>query len=245
MTMAQQTEKIVLEAVVRNSTGSSASSEVRRTGAIPAVLYGEGKPSQAIQVIAKDLKGVLQTKAGENALITLRLTDSSKQPESLVVIKELQHNPVTHRIIHVDFHQVSLTKQITVTVPLAFKGDSVGVKQGGGVLEHLRWDVEVSCLPTDIPPEIPVDISGLEVGKVIHVKDLNLPQGVKVIIDPELPVITCVIPKEEVAPTPAEAGAEATEPEVIKQKKPEEAEAGEGEGKAAKGEAKPKDEKKK
>ena len=242
--MAQQTEKILLDAVVREKTGSAVASEIRREGAVPGVVYGEGKPSVTVQVISKELARILQTKAGENALITLRVKGSTKLPESLVLIKELQHHPVTHRILHVDFHQVSLTKAITVTVPFAFKGDAIGVKQGGGVLEHLRWDLEVSCLPTDIPPEIPIDISGLDLNKTIHVKDVQLPSGVKSVTDLELPVIGCVIPREEELTPAAEAGAEATEPEVIKQKKPEEGAEGEGEkGKAES--AKAKEEKKK
>ena len=240
--MAQQTEKIILEAVVRNGSGSGPSNELRRQGAVPGVVYGEGKPSVAVQVNAKELSRALNTKAGSNVLITLRVKGATAPPESLVLIKELQHHALSHGILHVDFHQVSLTKRITVNVPLAFKGESPGVKKEGGVLEHLRWDIEVSCLPTEIPPEIPVDISGLELNKVIHVKEIAVPPGVKVTIDPELPVITCIIPKEEVLPTPAEAAAaETTEPEVIKQKKPEELAAEEAEGKQAKPEPKAKE----
>ena len=231
--MAQQkTEKIALEAVKRSKTGTSTSNELRREGAVPGVIYGEGKESVSVQVNAKELVRALSTKAGTNVLIALNVKGGAK-PESLVLVKELQHHPLTHSILHVDFHQVSLTKQITVTVPLTFKGDSPGVKKDAGVLEHLRWDVEVSCLPTEIPAEIIVDISGLELNKVIHVKDLAIPEGVKGVTDPELPVITCIIPREEVLPTAADAAAaEPTEPEVLKQKKPEEIAAEEAEAKA-------------
>src|SRR5262245_41718809 len=116
-----QTEKIVLEAAMRD-TDATSPHEVRREGAIPGVVYGEGKPSVAVQVDAKELSRVLHTKAGANALISLKVK-GGKQAESLVLVKELQHHALTHKILHVDFHQVSLTKRIEVTVPLAFKGE--------------------------------------------------------------------------------------------------------------------------
>ena len=125
-------------------------------------------------------------------------------------------------MVHVDFHQISLTKKIRVTVPLSFQGEAPGVKQQGGVLEHLRWDLEVECLPTEIPAQIPVDLSGLELGKTLHVSDLILPADVRTVSDPEHPVISCAEPRSEEAPAAAEAGVEPAEPEVIKQKKPEE-----------------------
>ena len=108
--------------------GTGAAHAVRREGLVPGVLYGEGSPSVSVQVILKDLHRALQTKAGENVLLSLRLKDqkaAAPMPEKLVLIKELQQHPVTHRIIHVDFHQVSLTKKITVAVKLAFKGEAI------------------------------------------------------------------------------------------------------------------------
>ena len=226
-TQTKEKEKVVLEADVRAIAGKQAES-LRRTGLIPAVVYGEGGSPANIQVDAKELSRVLHTKAGGNVLISLRVNGGSKKGEDMVLIRELQHHPVTHKIIHIDFHRVSLTKRITVTVPLTFKGDAIGVKQGGGILEHIRWDIEVECLPTEIPAEIPVDVTALEVGKTIAVKDLQLQSGVRVVTDPELPIVTCEIPKEEAPPVAEEAAAAATEPEVLKQKKPEEEAAEEG-----------------
>ncbi|MBI3318091.1 MAG: 50S ribosomal protein L25 [Candidatus Omnitrophica bacterium] len=222
--MPKQPEKVVLEGSLRDSIGKGKVGQLRSSGLIPGVLYGESGPATAIQVPARDLGRALKTKAGENVLITLRLKKDSKAlPENAVLIKELQHHPVTHQILHVDFHQISLTKRLTVTVPLAFKGEALGVRQAGGILEHLRWDLEVECLPTEIPAEIPVEVSPLDVGKSLHAKEIPLPSGVRLVTDGELPVVACVIPKkeEEVLPA-AEAEAAAQEPEVIKQKKPEE-----------------------
>ena len=245
--MAQQTEKIILEGAVRTGQRTGAAHAVRREGLVPGVLYGEGTGSLSVQVPLKELNRALQTKAGQNVLLSLRLKDqraANPMPERLVLIKELQQHPVTHRIIHVDFHQVSLTKKITVSVKLGFKGESIGVKQEGGILEHLRWELEVECLPTEIPPELPVDVSGLSVGKTLEAKEIALPAGVRLVTDPNMPVIACVIPKvEEVAPA-AEPGAEAAEPEVLKQKKPEELAADEAKAQEKK-EEKAKEEKKK
>ena len=223
MARSSNIEKVILEVVKRESAGKGPAAALRREGFIPGVVYGEGKAALAVQVPARDLGRALRTKAGENVLITLRLKEDGKElPEKTVLIEEMQRHPVSHQIIHVDFHQVSLTKQIRVTVPLAFQGEAIGVKQEGGVLEHLRWDLEVECLPTQIPSQVSVDVSGLAVGKTLDVKEILLPEGVRLVTDPELPVVSCIIPKEEeVAPTAAET-AEAVEPEVIKQKKPEE-----------------------
>ncbi len=230
--------------------GKGKTGRLRQEGLVPAVVYKAGSPAIAIQVPVRELSRILHTKAGENALITLQFSEDSKKDlkghatlasgENAVLIKELQHHPVTHQIQHVDFHQISLTKKITVSVPLSFKGEAAGVRLSGGVLEHLRWELEVECLPTEIPAEIAVEISGLELGKTLHVKDVPLPEGVRAVTDAEQPVVACVEPQLEVVAPPAEEAAGAvTEPEVIKKKKPEEGEEGaaaEGKGKA---EAKP------
>jgi len=232
--MEKKTEGVILEAVLRTSQGKGPTGALRRAGWIPGVLYGKGSPSLPVQVQARPLARILHTKAGGNVLITLQVkSDGDKKPtEAPVLIKELQHHPVSHQIIHIDFHQVSLTQRITVTVRLAFQGEAAGVKSGEGILEHLRWDLEVECLPTQIPAEIPVDLSSLEVGQTLHAKAIPMPPGVRRVTDPESPVVACVVPKEEVIEAaPAEAATEAAEPEVLKQKKPEEIAAEEAQAK--------------
>ena len=244
-----------MEAAVRAALGKGKTGRLREEGLVPAVVYKEGEAAVAIQVPVRELSRILHTKAGENALITLQFSEDSKKDlkghatlasgENAVLIKELQHHPVTHQIQHVDFHQISLTKKITVSVPLSFKGEASGVRLSGGVLEHLRWELEVECLPTEIPAEIPVEISGLELGKTLHVKEVPLPEGVRAVTDADQPVVACVEPQKEELPTAAEEAGAATEPEVIKQKKPEEGEeAAAAEGKE-KGKTEPKAEAKK
>lgn len=240
-----------MEAVVRTALGKGKTGRLRLGGLVPAVVYKEGGAALAIQVPGKELSRILRAKGGENALIALQFGEGSKEGlkghpalasgENVVLIKELQHHPVSSELLHVDFHQISLTKKITVSVPLSFKGEAAGVRLSGGVLEHLRWELEVECLPTEIPPEIPVEISGLELGKTLHVKEIPLPEGVRAVTDAEQPVVACVEPQKEAAATPAEEAGAVTEPEVIKQKKPEDGEEGaaaEGKGKG-KAEAKP------
>ncbi len=234
---SQKAEKIVLEAAVRSSAAKVAA--VRREGLVPAVVYKEGQGAVSIQVSARDVSRILHTKAGENALISLHFGPDSKDGlkdhpalangENVVLIKEIQHHPVTRQLVHLDFHQISLTKKITVSVPLTMQGEAVGVKINGGVLEHMRWEIEVECLPTEIPTEVQVDISKLDKGQTLHVSDIPLPEGVRSVTDLQQPIVACVEPQAETAPAPAEEGA-ATEPEVIKQKKPEEEGAAAAEG---------------
>jgi len=229
-------DPVVLHASVRTETGKKIGKQLRREGQVPAVVYGEGHAPTALMTQVRDLTGVLRTGSGENVLITLKVTrdDGTAEPDRMVLIKEIQQHPVTTQILHVDFHQVSLTKEIEVVVPLQFTGEAIGVKQDGGRLDHLLWEVRVKCLPTQIPKSIGIDVSALKIGDSLLVKDLVVPTGVTIINDPQIAVAACSQPVVEKAP---EAAAEAapTEPEVIKQKKPEaeEAAAG-GEAKAAK-----------
>ena len=226
-------DQVKLEASLRTEIGKKIGKALRREGSIPAVVYGEGQTPTPITTTEKDLARVLHTGAGENVLITLTVkeTGGQAQPVRTVLIKEIQHHPVTSQVLHVDFHQISLTKRIQVTVPLQFTGEAVGVKQDGGRLDHVLWEVRVDCLPTEIPKAIAIDVSALKIGDSLLIKDLKVPAGVKLLHDGQVGVVACLAPVVEKAPeAAAEGAAAATEPEVIKQKKPEE-EAGAGEAK--------------
>src|SRR3989338_1219366 len=214
-----------LEASARAETGKKISSALRREGAIPAVVYGEGHTPAAIALTAKDLARALHTAAGENVLITLTVkqADGTAQPARTVLIKEIQHHPVTAQVLHVDFHQVSLTKRIQVTVPLQFTGEAIGVKQDGGRLDHLLWEVRVECLPTEIPKRLDVDVSALKIVDSLLIKDLVVPAGIKLLHEPQVGVAACLQPVVEKAPELGTEGVPA-EPEVITAKKPEEGE---------------------
>ncbi|MGE5307558.1 MAG: 50S ribosomal protein L25 [Deltaproteobacteria bacterium] len=233
-------EKILLEAEAREEKGKTKVKELRVAGFIPAVIYGEGKPSVALKVSRHAFLQLMHQKRLENAIITLKVK-GAKGDGHPCMIKEMQHEPVKGDIMHIDFNEISLTKAIKVNVPVVTKGEAVGVKSEGGSLEHILWEIEIECLPTDIPKNIEVDVSALKIGDSIHVKDIAFPANLKVLSDLEASVVTVSAPmKEEVAPLEGEEGAAAPEVEVIKEKKPE----AEGEGKAEK-EEKPKKEEKK
>ncbi len=212
-------EEILLEVEPREELGKNKVSHLRQVGFIPAVIYGEGKDSHAIKVSHKQLLGLIHQHRLENMVINVKIKDDKKHKARSCLIKEIQYDPVKGDIIHVDFNQISLTKVIKVNVPVVAKGEPIGVKQEGGSLEHILWEIEVECLPTDIPKEIKVDVSQLKIGDAIHIKEIILPPNVKVLNDAEATVLSVAAPvKEEIPVAPVE-GEEKLEPEVIKEKK--------------------------
>lgn len=219
-------EEIKLEAQIRDEIGKGKLAGLRRTGFIPAVVYGEGKKSLSIKINRSDLIHLLHTQHAENIIVTLNIKgEKSKAKDSdsrTALIKEIKYHPIKDDILHVDFYQISLTQKIQVKVPLKTKGEAIGVKQDGGTLDHLLWELDVECLPTQIPQEIVADVSGLKIGDAIHIKDLTVPEGVKLLHDPQVIALSVSPPiKEEVVAAEAVVGAEAAtqEPEVIKEKK--------------------------
>ena len=223
-------EEIILEAHIRDGIGRGKVKDVRDQGFIPAVVYGEGNAAQPIKVSTSQLLHLLHGQRLENAVITLKIKDDKKQKGRSCLIKEIQYEPVHGSIVHVDFYEISLTKAIKVTVPLVAKGEAAGVKQEGGSLEHIVWEIEIECLPTDIPKQIEADVSQLKIGDSLHIKDLMIPANIKVLNDPDSVVLSVAAPiKEEVAAEVVE-GAEKAEPEVIKEKKEVPAEEAEEKG---------------
>lgn len=232
-------EQVKLEVKVRKETGKEAAKREREKGTIPAVVYRKGEESVPLYLDRKAMDLALRTSAGENALISLKIEGDEKAKSKTCIIKEIQHDPLSGKILHVDFNEISLTEAIKVEVPLSAKGEAVGVKQDGGVLEHLLWEIQVECLPTDIPQKLEVDVSNLKIGDALFVKDIVAPKGVKVLNDPGIRIFAVEKPIE-IKPEDVAAAAETApaEPEVLKQKKPEEIAAEE----AAKAKAKEKKE---
>lgn len=212
-------EKVVLKAEVRSVTGKSNAKVLRKKDIIPAVVYKGGGDALKLQFTVKDFEQVLHTKARENVIVTLKISSTDTEAkDKTVVIKEIQREPIKDRILHVDFNEISLTEMLKVNVPLASRGEPVGVKADGGTLEHVLWELQVECLPTNIPEKIDIDVSGLKIGDAIYVKNIVIPEGVKVLNDPELIAMIVKppkveVPKEEVAPEALE------EPELIRKKK--------------------------
>jgi len=223
-------EKVILKAEIRQGTGKRLAKDLRKKNQIPANVYKGSYGATSIQVSGDDLTEVLHTAAGENVIITLKISGEGSSKEKTVLIKEIQREPIKDRVLHVDFNEISLTEALKVNVPLTSHGEPVGVKIEGGTLEHVMWELQIECLPTAIPEKIEVDVSNLKIGDAIYVKDIKTPEGVKVLADPELIAMIVKppkveVPKEEVAPEGAE------EPELIRKKK-EEAEEEPGEAKA-------------
>ncbi|MBM3250239.1 MAG: 50S ribosomal protein L25/general stress protein Ctc [Candidatus Omnitrophica bacterium] len=230
-------EEILLNAQIREELGRAKVKDIRDAGFVPAVLYGEGKEALSLKVSRSELLRLIHQHRIEGVVLSLKIKDDKKEKARSCLIKEIQYDPVHDDIRHVDFNEISLTKEIKVNVPVAATGEPVGVKQEGGSLEHILWEIEVECLPTNIPKNIEVDVSQLKIGDSIHVKDLAIPPTVKVLTSPDSIVFSVAAPmKVEEVVAPAAEGEAPQEPEVIKEKKevPAEGEAEEGKEKEKK-----------
>jgi large subunit ribosomal protein L25 len=223
---------VELKANLREEKGKELNKKLRNSGLVPGVVYRKGEAAVSLKIDSKSLSKVLHTDAGENVIIKLFVEGDKKKKERIVVIKELQKDPVKDTLVHLDLNEISLTETLKVKVPLMAKGEAAGVKQEGGVLQHVMWEVEVECLPTNIPDKIEVDITNLKIGDTLSIKNITPPEGVKILGDSESIVFSVEHVKtveEAVAAAPAEG--ESLEPELIREKKEKE-EAEEEEAKA-------------
>lgn len=228
----------VVEAQQRADTsrGKNEARRLRAGGRVPAVVYGAKKPSVAVSVDPKQITKILQSETGHNTIFDLRLDDEKAK----VMIVDWQYDPLRGKLLHIDLKRIAMDERITVQVPIHLVGEAAGVKQQGGILDQVLREVEIECLPGDIPSHIDADISHLVFGTVLRVADLPHSGSLKFLTDAGQTVAHITSVKEEVAPTPEAAAAEAAagpaEPEVIKKGKQEteEEEAPEGkEGKKA------------
>ena len=233
-----------LEAEPRAAGSKNDARRVRRNGKIPAVVYGAGKPSAPVSVDPRQVARILHSATGHNTIFDLSLEGE----RSKAMIVDWQYEPLKGGLLHIDLKRIAMDQKLTVMVPVVLKGEAAGVKQQGGILEQVLREVEVECLPQDIPSEIDLDVSELVFGKVLRVQDLPHRENIAFLTDENQPVAHIIAVKEEVAPTPEAAAAEAaapSEPEVIKKGKQEEegAEEAGGEEKAEKAEKKEKEKK--
>lgn len=210
-----------LKGVRRAGVGKGVTRKLRAAGGIPAVYYGRGEDPISLSIDGKEVETLLHTSGSSNVIVDLQV-EGDDGADRKALIREIQRDPVLGSILHLDFHHISLTERITVEVPIELTGTPTGVKDFGGILEHLLREVEVECLPTDIPAEITVDVSALAVGDSLHVSDLSAP-GVEILTDPHRTIATVVPPTvlEEAKPA-EEAVATEAEPELVKEKKEEE-----------------------
>jgi large subunit ribosomal protein L25 len=211
-----------LKVKLREGSGKQAAKKVRLQGLIPAIIYGAGKESFSIQMDSKEFESVIRTGAGENVVLTLKI-EGGKTNEETVLIKDIQHDPISDKVLHVDFNIISLTEKIEAEVPVYEKGEAVGVRDGG-VLENIHRTVTVECLPTEIPDRITVIINDLKINDVIYAKELPFPEGVKCLLDPDEVILKISPPAKEEVPEEVAAEEGAAGPEVITEKKKEEKE---------------------
>ncbi|MGQ9602679.1 MAG: 50S ribosomal protein L25 [bacterium] len=189
---------VTLKARLREKSGKSETRRLRSVNMIPGVVYGHGEESEAIVIDLKHLYPVLHTAARENVIVDLEIEGSGNQA-SKAIIREIQYHPVTGKILHIDFQHISMTEEITIRVPVDVIGEPIGVKTKGGILERILREVEVECLPANIPEKIVVDVSDLDVGQSLQVKNLRV-ENARIVSDPESTVVTVVAPAVEVKP---------------------------------------------
>jgi len=238
-------EKVVVNAQIREEVGKTKVKELRKQDVIPAVVYKDGKESMNIKINRREVFDALHTSAGGNVIITLKIKGDKKKTDRFCIIKETQRDPLKDNVIHLDLNEISLTEKIKVKIPVHPHGEAEGVVKDEGVLDHPLWEIEVECLPTEIPEKIEVEVAEMKIGDTVYVKDLKVPPNVKVLSDPELTVLSVVPPAKEEVVEEVPAEGELEEPEVIaKGKKEEEEEAPEAEEKPKKQETPPKEEKK-
>ena len=220
-----------LDAIKRDGRGKNEANRLRASGKIPAVVYGaraEGKAPEGVPVSVdpKQMLRILHSESGANTLINLKLEGR----ESRVMVRDYQLDPVTHQLLHADLYQLAMDKAIVVSVPVVIKGEPAGVKQQGGLLDFVTRDIQVQCLPTDIPEHIDVDVSELALHQSIRVKDIATNPKWKTVTDGETMLVHVVMPKAEESAATAEAAegaaaapaaAASAEPEVIKKGKTE------------------------
>ena len=213
--------QVKLTAERRTEIGRSAVRKIKAGGAIPAVIYGAKTKPELLQVSKRDMSAILSHSAGENILVELEIAGESGKASRLALVQEVQHAPVGGHVLHVDFHAVSMDEVIEAEVPLEPTGTANGVKNFGGLLEQNLRSLEIECLPRDLPDLITVDVSELNIGDSIHVRQISLPPGVTTKVPADLTVFSVLAPTVEEEPVAPVAEAAAAGPEVIREKKAE------------------------
>jgi len=211
-------ERTKIKATVRSEHGKSAARHLRAQGLVPAVVYGKGVDTLAITIEESALKAIIASGVYTTHIFDLQVKGDAAPPKPLpVMIAQLQRHPITRYFQNVDFHAISLKEKIHAQVPIAFKGEPVGLKRGG-ILERLHLEISVSCLPTSIPDHIEVDLSAMEIGDSVHVRDLTIPKEVEVLTSGDEMIALVAPPAKAVEEAPAAVAEEGAEPELVDQK---------------------------
>ncbi len=211
-------KSVTLSVRLRTATRRSAAKKLRSEGRIPAVIYGKIATPQALDVDRKEFEKMLQHAGSEHFVLDLVIADDPR-PDRFALLQEVQHNPLTGSILHVDFHEVRRDEKVEVEVPVEAIGEAVGVKTGGGILEHVLHNLHVRCLPGDLPAAIVVDVTNLVLGQSLHIGDIVPPKGVEILGEKELSVFSISEPRALTSETAGEVAAEETKEPVATREK--------------------------
>ena len=215
-------KSVPLTAFPRTLARRTGTKKLRTAGRIPAVIYARQQTPQNLEVDRRTFEDLIHHSASENILLDLTV-DGDGRAKRMALLQEVQHHPLSGRVIHVDFHEVSENEKVSVMVPVEPLGEAAGVKTGGGVLEHVLFKIKVRCLPRDLPEAIYVDVAHLEIGQSVHLGEIKAPEGVEILGDKKIPVLAVAAPvtEAEEAAAAAEGAASAADVEMIKEKKEE------------------------
>ena len=213
--------------------------KLRTTGRVPATIYGRQAAPQNLEINAREISDLIHHHLSENLLVDLSIENDARA-KRLALVQEVQHHPIDGKVLHVDFHEVAENEKVIVQVPVETVGEASGVKNSGGVLEHVLFKLKVRCLPKDLPEHIAIDVTAMEIGKTIHIGEITAPAGVEILGDKKLPVVSVTAPRAEEEVAPAGEAKAAGDVEMTKEKKEDgtEGEAKAGEKAPAKAEAK-------
>ncbi|MCX6902111.1 MAG: 50S ribosomal protein L25 [Verrucomicrobia bacterium] len=211
-----------MTAYPRTAVRRAGAKQLRDSGRVPAVIYGRQAAPQNLELKRTDMENLIHHSASEIMLVDLEVQEDAR-PKRLTLVQDIQHHPLSGRVLHVDFHEVSENEKVTVMVPVEAVGEAVGVK-AGGILEHVLFKLKVKCLPKDLPNALTVDVSHLDIGKAVHIGEIKPPAGCEILGDTHISVLAVAAPltaEPEQALTAAAEGTTAGDVEMIKEKKEE------------------------
>ncbi len=215
-------KSVALKAYPRTQVQRAEVTKLRRAGRVPATIYGRQAKPQNLEVNSREIADLLNHSVSENLLVDLTVEQDARS-KRLALVQDVQHHPINGKVIHVDFHEVAETEKVTIFVPVETTGEAAGVKNGGGTLEHVMHKLKVRCLPKDLPEQITLDVTALEIGKSIHLGEIVPPPGVEIVGDKTRTVVAVAAPRaeEEAVATAAPAAGDV---EMTKEKKEDGAE---------------------
>lgn len=215
-------DTIQLSSEIRTQTGKGSARTLRSTGKLPAILYGPETDTIMLTLDCTELEKALKGKSAESVLLDLRIDSGKKGQSKKVMIKEVQRDPVMRDYLHVDLFEISLKKELEVDIPIHLVNTPIGVSEGGGILQHVRREVKVSCMPDDLVDKIDVDVSDLDIGQSLHIGDISFPSGLKSLEDVDVTVLTVVAPTKVEEVEEEEVEGEEVEEEGVEETEGEE-----------------------